>query len=78
MRDRLSADGVNPPPGETHPTRAHRPRGSTCSARSGRSRAAVGGHRGPVPRHDTTLDTHDEGDTVDHLWDLPSKRDLNK
>ncbi len=41
-------------------------------------RAVVDGRRGDGAPHDSTLDTRDEGDTVEQLWDLPSKRDLNK
>jgi argininosuccinate synthase len=41
-------------------------------------RAAVDGRRGEEPPHHSALDTRDEGDTVDLLWDLPSKRDLTK
>ncbi|MET1075756.1 MAG: argininosuccinate synthase domain-containing protein [Umezawaea sp.] len=41
-------------------------------------RAAVDGHRGDDPPHDSTLDTRDEGDTVELSQDLTNKRDLNK
>ncbi|HWO59499.1 MAG TPA: argininosuccinate synthase domain-containing protein [Umezawaea sp.] len=41
-------------------------------------RAVVDGHRGEDRPHHSALDTRGEGDTVDQLWDLPSKRDLNK
>jgi argininosuccinate synthase len=38
-------------------------------------RAVAEGPRGEVP---PPYSTRAEGDTVDQLWDLPSKRDLNK